>query len=203
MRCSPILEINISSSSKKTTTPINLQMTLIKFRIKSGSQCQWLTFVRGGGRQLPAVSNSRLRGWAARTSDRTPAAFSLDGGNHSRGEPCPSRTGKEVVTQTESRRFGSAARANACSAGLSSYSIAPDADRGRRDAATSQGRAHGVAARATMRRLAHLKIGLRLTSSQAAAVLAPRATSSETRFSHAPLRGPCHRHPRRPPCPCR
>jgi len=64
MRCSPILEINISSSSKKTTTPINLQMTLIKFRIKSGSQCQWLTFVRGGGRQLPAVSNSRLRGWA-------------------------------------------------------------------------------------------------------------------------------------------
>jgi hypothetical protein len=29
---------------------------------------------------------------AARTSGRTPAAFSLDGGNHSRGEPCPSRT---------------------------------------------------------------------------------------------------------------
>jgi len=43
---------------------------------------------------------------AARTSGRTPAAFSLDGGNHSRGEPCPSRTGKGVVTQTESRDGG-------------------------------------------------------------------------------------------------
>ena len=37
---------------------------------------------------------------AARTSGRTPAAFSLDGGNHSRGEPCPSRTGKGVVTRS-------------------------------------------------------------------------------------------------------
>src|SRR5260370_36878388 len=44
-RCFPILEIYISSSSKETTIPVNLQTTLIKFRIKSGSQCQWLTFL--------------------------------------------------------------------------------------------------------------------------------------------------------------
>src|ERR1700730_13078591 len=29
---------------KKTKNSLNLQMTLTKFRIKSGSQCQWLTF---------------------------------------------------------------------------------------------------------------------------------------------------------------
>jgi hypothetical protein len=32
-------------STKKTTTPVNLQTTLIKFQIKLGSQCQWLTFL--------------------------------------------------------------------------------------------------------------------------------------------------------------
>jgi hypothetical protein len=31
--------------TKKTTTPVNPQTTLIKFQIKLGSQCQWLTFL--------------------------------------------------------------------------------------------------------------------------------------------------------------
>ena len=31
--------------TKKTTTPVNLQTTSIKFRIKLGSQCQSLTFL--------------------------------------------------------------------------------------------------------------------------------------------------------------
>jgi hypothetical protein len=31
--------------TKKTTTPVNSQRTLIKFQIKLGSQCQWLTFL--------------------------------------------------------------------------------------------------------------------------------------------------------------
>src|SRR5260370_8991779 len=44
-RCFPVIEIYISSSSNETTIPVNLQTTLIKFRIKSGSQCQWLTFL--------------------------------------------------------------------------------------------------------------------------------------------------------------
>jgi hypothetical protein len=44
--------------TKKTTTLVNLQTTLIKFQIKLGSQCQWLTFLGGGSRQLPAVYNS-------------------------------------------------------------------------------------------------------------------------------------------------
>jgi hypothetical protein len=48
--------------TKKITTPVNLQTTLIKFQIKLGSQCQWLTFLGGGSRQLPAVYNSCLRG---------------------------------------------------------------------------------------------------------------------------------------------
>ena len=31
--------------TKKITTPVNPQTTLIKFQIKLGSQCQWLTFL--------------------------------------------------------------------------------------------------------------------------------------------------------------
>jgi hypothetical protein len=66
---------------------------------------------------------------AARTSGRTPAAFSLDGGNHSRGEPCPSRTGKGVVTQTESRDGGFA--------GVSQIHLSRQAQRWRSDLATA------------------------------------------------------------------
>jgi hypothetical protein len=42
---------------------VNRQITLIKFRIKSGSQCQWLTFLGGRRRQLFAVNDPCLRGW--------------------------------------------------------------------------------------------------------------------------------------------
>jgi hypothetical protein len=71
-------------------------MTLIKFRIKSGSQCQWLTFlgeiVVNGSRWMILACEAGPT--AACKSGRTPATFSLDGGNHSRGERRSSRTGR-------------------------------------------------------------------------------------------------------------
>ena len=66
---------------KKTTNSLNLQMMLTKFRIKSGSQCQWLTF---SARLVVNCLRRLILAWvtdptAAASEARTGAAFLPNG----------------------------------------------------------------------------------------------------------------------------
>ena len=70
-------------------------MTLTKFQIKSGSQCQWLTFP---ARLVVNCLRRMILAWvtdptAAESEARTGTAFLPNGGNHSRGGLTRARAG--------------------------------------------------------------------------------------------------------------
>src|SRR5260370_39640148 len=88
-RRSPIFRNQHLLLINKATIPVNVQMTLIKFRIKSGSQCQWLTFL--GRRSSIARSvkflPARLARWRrAHEAGREPLSHST--GVTTQGESC-------------------------------------------------------------------------------------------------------------------